>query len=292
MKMKHQKAKNKRNSEKIDLKSSKCKLCYNTYPKPFRLREHQEKAHKNDQDLLLRKIEPDELKYNCTHCEQVFARDSILKYHIKLKHKEEAENFCKFCYLVVKKDHIKSHREKIHSDIPEQMFSMEVDFKLLKFNCSLCDKKFLTENSLIYHKFLGHIKKGENRCRLCMEEFKVSNSHHTPSSLLRAHFENIHSNVEEMKVYHVEFPKSELKYQCKKCSKSFFTENILKYHSSYGHKKDDLQCQVCNMNFTWSTDRSQLMKNHMKKEHEVGVKSGNETVFNFMKVFHDLKDSY
>ena len=135
--------------------------------------QHQEKVHKKDQDLLLRKIEPEELKHSCTHCEQVFARDYILKYHIKVKHKEESENFCKFCYLTVRKEHIISHKEKIHRDIPDHIFSTEIDFKMLKFDCNFCDKKFLTENAKLCHQLLGHQWKGESTCRLCFEEFKV-----------------------------------------------------------------------------------------------------------------------
>ena len=298
MKMKHQGLKGQKTNKDFDVKPSKCKLCYNVYKSSQRLKEHKKFSHLNEQDLFHRKIELDELKHRCKHCEQVFARDSILKYHVKFKHQTESGNYCKLCYVSIRKEHVVKHRNSIHSDVSEDVFKSEINFKMLKIDCNLCDKKFLTENSQLYHQFVGHISPGTTKCKLCDQDFKNLNKKTSKvHSLLRGHLARRHCSIKEIQLYNEDITKSESEYHCSKCKKSFPSENILNYHIDSCHKegsKRDLQCQICSKNFAWAfgSNRTLLMKNHMKEEHKISGQSGNETVFNFMKVFNDLKTTY
>ena len=258
-----------------------CSLCYTSYTEIKHLRQHQHSFHKGDKSLLHRKIEPCELKFKCQTCEQGFVREHILQHHIKIRHPEQSEKYCNLCYTIVRCS-INVHKSKIHSDLTEANHKKE----LLKFNCSLCDKKFVTENSVIYHKIIKHGDLKGAFCKLCQVSFKGgkwSGRHY-----LRQHLDAIHT-ANELKVMGQK--DSSGTFPCKTCGKSFLTENILKSHTNYNHTEDktrDIQCQICEENFPYSKGRGQLMKAHMQKRHSVKGKLSGETVVNFMRIFNDM----
>ena len=156
---------------------------------------------------------------------------------------------------------------------------------MLKFKCSLCDKKFVTENSVIYHKIIKHRDLKGAFCELCQISFKLKK---VPGIYIRAHLDAIHT-VDELKMMGQK--DSSGAFQCKTCGNSFLTENILKSHTNYNHTEDktrDIQCQICEENFPYSKGRGQLMKAHMQKRHSVRGKFSGETVVNFMRIFNDM----
>ena len=241
-------------------------------------------VHKNDKDLLLRKIELDELIFKCKGCSLSFAREHILEYHIGRKHPELSKNYCKFCYFCPK--NITHHKERVHKELSEEDFTKEIDFKMLNFDCPSCDKKFYTENSAHFHKIVRHFDSQQNQCSLCLVDFKIQKKHH---NALKVHLEAVHT-IEELKLFNKPMKEVDQPFSCEKCTGKFLNKNILRYHLQFGHKEDkrrDLQCEICEENFVWSGARVQLMRDHMRDKHQVTSKS-NETVVNFMKIFSGL----
>ena len=196
---------------------------------------------KNDKVLLLRKIELDELVFKCKACTLSFARDHFLEYHIGRKHPELSKNYCKFCYLCSK--NISQYRERVHGEVSEEDFTKEIDFKNLRFDCSLCHKKFFTENSAFFHKIVKH--SDTTQCNLCLVDFKVSRN---PTIALKQHFDIVHT-IEELRVLNK--PNKDQPFSCEKCNSKFLTKNILRHHLQYSHKeakRRDLMCEVKHRN--------------------------------------------
>ena len=262
----------------------KCPLCYTKYSSKENLQKHERLVHKNDKDLLLRKIEFDELVFKCKGCTLSFAREHFLEYHVARKHPELSKNYCKFCYFCPK--NISHHRERVHGEFSEEDFTKEIDFKMLTFDCCLCDKKFYTENSSLFHKIVRHLDTQQTQCSLCLVDFKVTKGH---TRCLKVHIETVHT-IEEIKFMNKTDQEVDHPFACEKCNGKFLTKKIWQYHLQYSHKEDkrrDLQCEVCEEKFVWSGDRAKLMREHMRTKHQVNSKN-NETVFNFMKIFSGL----
>ena len=213
-------------------------------------------------------------------------REHILQHHIKTRHPELSEKYCNLCYTIVRCS-MDVHKSKIHSDLTEANFNKDkwITLELLKFNCALCDKKFLTENSVIYHKIKKHGDLKGAFCTLCQISFKQGKR---SCDYLRKHLDVIHT-ADELKV--IGQKDSSGTFPCKTCGKSFLTENILKSHINYNHTEDkmmNIQCQICEENFPYSKGRGQKMKAHMQERHNVKGKLSGETVVNFMRIFHDM----
>ena len=159
-----------------------------------------------------------------------------------------------------------------------------MNFKMLSYDCSSCDKKFFTENSALFHKIIKHSR--TTQCDLCLVDFKDSKN---PTNILKNHFDTVHT-IEELKFLNLTSKELDQPFSCEKCTGKFLNKNILRYHLQYSHKEDkrrDLQCEICEENFVWSGARVQLMREHMRDKHQVTSKS-NETVVNFMKIFSGL----
>ena len=199
-----------------------CLLCYHSFDKKWKMRNHQEQIHKDDMDLLEMKFEAKDLKFTCETCGKKFVKDHILEYHIDLNHPEEVKNFCKTCFAPVNAMNKMAHRRIIHKDIPGSI-------KEPNYACNICDKKFATENCSLYHRIIGHMKGKLKSCKLCLENFSDNDT-------LRTHFENFHgSQIDELKAYLGEVSDMTLNFQCKRkgCGKSFYSEHILKHHMRF-----------------------------------------------------------
>ena len=242
----------------------------------------------------MRKIESEELKYKCNVCTEAYVRQDILDRHTRAEHPEQSGCYCQFCYVNLnpkdkrkgENQRLEKHKNLIHSELSEEDFKTGIDFRELKYDCQKCDKKFLTENSSLFHKYSCHINSDQNRCSLCDMDFEASNSTKPAYSTLKYHIENIHTG-QELKALDEDFQEHKLKYKCTKCDTHFLTENILKYHTSYSHREDK-KCPSCDETFPWRKNRAHTMKVHMEENHPVKEIAGNETVNNFMRVFQNF----
>ena len=192
------------------------------------MRRHQKFFHKDDKELLHRKIEPSELKFKCQTCEKAFVREHFLKNHMRKGHPEQSETYCKHCYIIVT-SRLNIHKSNIHSDLSEEEFAKKMTPDMLKFDCTLCDKKFVTENSVIYHKNVKHKDLKSAYCNLCKTSFRRTRQ-------FRQHLDIFHT-VDELKA--IDFKNLTIweSIGCKKCGQYFLSQNVLNYHISHYHKK-------------------------------------------------------
>ena len=126
-----------------------CSLYYNSIMFGHKLRKHQKVVPRTDLQLLTRRIEEEELEYKCTECGAGFLRVEI---HMRSKHADQTEGYCRLCRLIVYKgsNGLLNHKKRINSDLTDWAFSSDLSSDHLKF---VCDKKFLTESSAVFQLF-------------------------------------------------------------------------------------------------------------------------------------------
>merc|ERR1719431_1190865 len=176
--------------------------------------------------------------YQCTVCQSKFPTKISLNYHnLRKNHQNDKKAFCcNLCYISFKyNSNLSKHVKTLHTN-EMHLLNIEVNESLLKYSCDLCDKRFVAEHILQYHKKYQHKEMPDKLtyCRLCYVNFKSS-------SQLKAHKKNIHSSKEEMDTFKINLEKSSLLHGCKFCSKRFLTKNILSYHNLYSHKEERRQ---------------------------------------------------
>ena len=283
----HRKKHHKKGAVKTNLREPLvCSLCYKTFKFGPNLKRHQAAVHKADQDLLERKIEPEELQYKCTVCEKSFVRVDILKYHMRSQHADQSDGYCKLCQIIIMKGNagLQNHKKRVHTEVSdwEAALSSE-DFK---FPCDCCEKVFLTECSAVFHRFILHSGVGGTSCNLCHTDFKNKLN-------LKRHKETIHTSLQEMKAFGIKQNEDDLSNPCNSCDKKFLTENILNYHLNYTHKmekrREELQCDVCDLSWTSNS----LARSHMRDVHGVTdnkseAPAKNETLKNFLNILNSL----
>lgn len=155
----------------------------------------------------------------CKLCYRSFKYPSKLKYHLKKHKKEDLDAIC----LLEEKD--------------------------LKWNCSECSHKFLTESLLENHaKYVHRSPMKSHKCDECGEKFESY-------SILRLHSRRVHKIILKP-------------IECDFCHKLFEYPSKLKRHQMIWHgpleDKDEHTCQFCHKTY----DNLYKLKNHIKKVHE------------------------
>ena len=167
--------------------SYQCNLCHEKFKLLSYLKRHSKSVHES----------------KCTECPMQFVNDMCLKRHCSKIHKSKAKvssiqstNYCNLCYVKFdRQSYLKNHQDKIHTE-PEEAFytstSQEIKHSLLKIDCSLCDKKFISKNALKYHRQHSHKaeRKDDNSeicCEFCNQVFKWKNRRN-----LRTHMKSVH----------------------------------------------------------------------------------------------------
>ena len=104
--------------------------------------------------------------------------------------------FCNLCLIQFPRTKIlKEHQERVHvSEIEKSLIDTEeIKPSLLKENCLFCDKKFVSQTSMKYHRRFTHkgaMKKdneSEISCEFCNKIYKWKNRGN-----LKTHMKNIH----------------------------------------------------------------------------------------------------
>lgn len=142
----------------------------------------------------------------------------------------------------------------------------------IEFKCSSCDKKFKTNQELIYHRNHHHRKRYP--CKFCPTNY------HTQKALFK-HLQ-IHQQVQltEFKVI-IEVNQGKIDLNCLICNDTSSTLNELKTHIMEDHK-EPYHCQYCaNQTFTKLTE----FIDHFKKCHP-GI--GNQSLIEVIEAFSKL----
>ena len=162
---------------------------------------------------------------------------------------------------------LQRHTEKIHRNEAE-FLSGEIRSADLKFVCSQCDARFVSEeireHHLAEHKLdkYQHLKaksyhKKFYTCQLCYSKY-------SKFSLLSRHFEKIHS--EDFSLLEADIEDSQLVFKCDECDWKFLKNSFLSYHKARKHnetEKTDNYCHLCRHNLT----KSSKLSSHNKRIH-------------------------
>merc|ERR1712129_167207 len=181
---------------------------------------------------------------------------------------------------------LKHHDRNFHKEEKQQDLSCEYCKKVFKFKHNR--KQVMNNHMRIQHN------SNSNNCRLCYIEFKYNYK-------FKKHISRVHTSKEEKDALDVKLESGSLAYECKLCKKRFLTENILSHHNRNFHKEEkrkDLSCRYCNKIFKFKHNRKQVMKNHMKSQHNLNSYEVDEqqqqqqqqdgSVESFMRILNSL----
>ena len=246
-----------------------CQLCRVSFKRPIFLEKHKKKVHSGEMDTFYKEIEEVDLIHGCRICDNKFISQNTLDHHMKRKHDSVTRKplSCKLCYVALKNSSdLEKHIMKIHKE-EMGLLKKGIDESMLVFKCNDCDKKFITEKLMGHHARYQHrvLQEAQSYCKLCYVDFKTS-------SYFKAHKLNIHKSEQELNAFTGELKWETLSFMCKFCDEWFLTENVLRYHYTYSHKKErqeDIQCDHCNKVFKWNYGRKRLVEKHMQVVHSV-----------------------
>ena len=236
----------------------------------------------------------------CTKCDKSFSGPTQMSKHMQT-HGEKLHE-CKLCYTkFTLNGYLRQHSRKTHKE-DQDWLTREIREEDLQFHCSEddCDKKFVTQKILDWHKNYGHTHVKLN-CNFCAEEF-------SSPLMLRTHCKKAHTKKTftskadfQCKLCYKSFTKkgnfvahkyvhkgdraaferkltdSDLIFECKEehCGKRFISEDILKYHRNDNHRQlefkylknptgRDQKCPLCYINFK----SFYTMHNHILEAHK------------------------
>ena len=216
-------------SKHLKLEDFLCDQCPKRFPTQKHLKSHMRSQH--DPRITI----------TCEQCGKTFFNDYNLKRHIKIHNKPKVEltpkepesHECDICKLICRsRIGLKSHKKVVH---------------MLKFQCSICLKRFATGAEVQNHLCCG--TKDLHQCDICEHSF--------PNKETVKKHRKLHTH----------------RFKCYRCSSRFIDENALKTHlcrkSDKQPKKPKLsivinRCKLCNIDF-------QSYQEHIehKKQHEI-----------------------
>ena len=242
--------------------SQKCKLCYKLFTKPFGLKCHEIKYHKNEKQYLSIKITDKLLSINCPTCELKFVTEDSLNLHNEYVH---GERECKLCYKKVSRD-MKRHEDQAHKDDKEYL-GREIKASELKYCCDVCNKKFVKESILRKHAGIHRVISSVS-CKLCYKSMARIND-------LKRHENRAHK--EDRQFLERPIDPSELKFVCDICQKCFVTSGIMQKHKSECETVASFTCNLC---------RKKVKRINEKKHNNNHARKGDEKYLG-----RDIQDS-
>ncbi|RVE41012.1 hypothetical protein evm_014338 [Chilo suppressalis] len=144
---------------------------------------------------------------------------------------------------------------------------MQTDLKEIRYNCSICDKRFTTNNSLSLHAKI-HTGEKPYKCNICDKRFTVSQN-------LSRH-QRVHTGEKPYKCNicdkrftqschlftHQRFHTGEKPYKCNICDKRFTVSQQLSMHQRIHTGEKPYKCNACDKRFTASSDLSKHKRTH------------------------------
>lgn len=182
--------------------------------------------------------------FECDYCNKVFNRKHSLVRHIYL-HLGRKPHACRLCpkkFRILK--NMKTHVDRDHC-----VHSVDDDAET--YSCDMCDKPFLTKESLRLH--LTSHAKGENsfKCIYCDKKFsyQLLLIQHEKKHLVTGKYQctlcDVKYNSRDKLYVHV---KSHLKltdYICQYCGREYLRANSMKRHIQTMHGGHTIQCPIC-----------------------------------------------
>ena len=258
-----------------------CTLCYKKFKAKQTLEKHVRVVHKNDTGFLGRPIDESELLYHCKNCDFRFVKETILIRHMRIHTLEKYRNFkvgtrfeCALCYKRFNDlMHLKRHLEGIHKG-DAVLIWQNLDQSNLEYACHICEKKFLKESILEYHKKehdtekYRHLRKecyranaNKFQCKFCRKNLK-------DFPLLIKHTRMKHEQDEHLIESTIQ--ENDCKFQCQSCDEKFISENSKNCHSENAHggklkqrTQALTECKLCYRTFKLPCN----LKQHIEKGH-------------------------
>ena len=271
--------------------SFKCKLCYNQVQSKGTLKTHIKTVHSKDAHFLEREITDEDLQFPCTECPDKFVSESILKAHLRRHQNDEYEFLrercsvdksfqCNLCYTKFNRfSEMILHATSYHKEEIE-FVKNQPDSSDLVIDCPECDLKFVSTNSVLYHRLKIHFSSDDTYCRLCEKTMKSQQG-------IFLHKLKVHQN--ELEVFKRRLTEYDRDKNCSRCDLKFYTEGSLEYHLRKEHsvsKKSTVKimtkkqkvmktCKLCYKKFKMNAYLTQHIKNiHNTAEERDFVSNG------------------
>ena len=185
----------------------KCEICERLFTKDTNLIEHKKWKHKDEDPSV-----PKE-QFKCALCDKSYPKRVALKNHMHIKHgrgidKENIKTIpCDKCELLFSTDTaLRQHLKWKHETVKTKTENM---------TCDQCNETFVTPRYLKKHKELVHEGVKRYKCEDCGKMFGQMGN-------MKLHKARVH-----------EGKKSEKKFKCKLCDKSYYYKQALKDHIAW-----------------------------------------------------------
>ena len=212
-----------------------CKICNSAYAESKNLKAHMIMVHEGKKSSS----EYSKVVKKCEQCSYVSTCSWSVKQHIRSVHEGLRDHQCGSCgKKYFRAEELKRHTFIAHMD----------EYEGNIYNCDKCDKGFILQDKLAYHKKIIHDGREKRDCKHCGKSF---NRH----SNLRRHIAVIHDRRKD--------------HKCNICDKLFSDPGTLKKHirriHEY-HQKDPkkYECQICAKSFI---NDIRKLKSHIRNEH-------------------------
>ncbi|KAJ2938668.1 hypothetical protein O0L34_g11994 [Tuta absoluta] len=245
---------------KLDISDLRCNLCEQETSTIAELVEHLNSDHYKDikpeivKYILPFKFNGDELR--CCVCSQIFHTFKSLQYHM---HSHFSNFICKVCSagFVARNAlalHIKTHEigsvkcsycSKTFNHLRAKKYHEEYVHTtgIRKSVCRICNARFRDYRQKKIHLVRVHgVGSLEFKCQSCDKVFATSYG-------LLHHTNNFHLMMRP--------------HQCPVCSKSFYSQPLLKNHLLIHTGEKEFQCDICSKRFVRKTTLVEHMKIHM-----------------------------
>ena len=222
-------------------------------------------------------------KYKCTICDKTFKGKFLLAMHNHAIHLGEGTRRimkCKLCDFKYdyRKTNIENHMKRAHGEI-QKSENAKKDFittilldlldnvmekvklpkgrpteKFLTHKCELCETVFNKKNKLKQHVIASHKSSTINiyKCNQCEESF--TSVEKLAKHKTQSHNRQIRCNICDKKIgplsllsLHMKRSHGSIRYQCRKCDKTFMFQSRLKTHEQRFHisRENWHKCELC-----------------------------------------------
>jgi len=201
--------------------------CLEVFQSQELLVEHRRAVHKENS-----KLKAKSQKYQCEECGKKISSPECLRLHVDAIHRG-IKHPCPHCpYSTGWPKNLDEHIMFYHTHVNDE--------SILKYQCSICGKKFKRQNSLAEHELTHNPK--TFKCSHCNRGF----SH---DRYLERHILSVHGDK---------------KFPCEICGKKFTTQEYVKTHYNsvhLEHSERRHKCNICGQGF----NKKMAFRSHMNK---------------------------
>ena len=207
-------------------KMYKCKYCEKIINHRYKLKIHFQKTCTSDPDRF-------ELIPEMRIEDETSLKKEVRSRKIALEDLEKTY-ICKYCkQTFVRLSNLRKHLKQVCTSDPNR-FELVPQMKIEKiYECSMCDRPFLTKQVRDIHISSIHEGKKPFLCSQCGFSSALS-------GLLKRHIESVHEGKRP--------------YQCNQCNKNYKSKHGLEDHISAFHERNKpFKCSVCSRSFPTNT---------------------------------------